>query len=52
LTAIGPGTTQLEARRLRPWEGESSVVERFSCTVEVRAKRSGASAAERDAKMP
>jgi inhibitor of cysteine peptidase len=38
-TAMGPGTARVAARRLRPWEGDSSVVDRFSCRVEVRPAR-------------
>ena len=33
--AIAPGTSRLRLKRWRPWEGESSTVERFELTIRV-----------------
>lgn len=30
---VGPGRAELKLRRLRSWEGERSVVERFGCVI-------------------
>ena len=35
LHANAAGIAQLSAVRLRPWEGEASIVARFSCTVSI-----------------
>jgi inhibitor of cysteine peptidase len=39
LLATGPGTAQVRASRMRPWEGEASVIRRFDLVVEVTAAR-------------
>lgn len=35
LRARLPGTTRIELKRLRPWEGDRSIVERFNVTLSV-----------------
>ena len=35
LRARFPGTTRIELKRLRPWEGDRSIVERFNVTLRI-----------------
>jgi inhibitor of cysteine peptidase len=39
--AITPGTATLQFKRWRAWEGEASVVERFTLTLEITAPGAG-----------
>ena len=36
LTARAPGRVRVELKRWRPWEGDRSIVERFSVTLDIR----------------